>query len=112
MARLPSSRHAVHRRLWILDRRAGDDSPLRTLFLHAVPGACPTRQLSTQRICPRGLQGVSRLQCYKTRSRAVILLTLFGATEAIIVLNSILVERGCSRRALSRKAIIGFVPSG
>ena len=30
MARLPSSRHAVHRSLRIPDLRAGDDSPLRT----------------------------------------------------------------------------------
>jgi hypothetical protein len=58
------------------------------------------------------MQGVSRLRCYKTRSRAVTLLTLFGATLLYIVLNWISVERGCSRRALSRKAIIGFVPSG
>ena len=37
MARLPSPRHAVHRRLRIPDLRAGDDSPLRTSFRHAVP---------------------------------------------------------------------------
>jgi hypothetical protein len=42
LARLPSSRHAVHRSLRIPDRRAGHDSPLRTSFRHAVPGTYPT----------------------------------------------------------------------
>ena len=45
MARLPSSRHAVHRGLRIPDLRAGDDSPLRTSFHRALPGACLTRQV-------------------------------------------------------------------
>ena len=44
LARLPSSRHAVHRGLRIPDRRAGDDSPLRTAFRHAVPGTSLTRR--------------------------------------------------------------------
>ena len=50
MARLPSPRHAVHRSLRIPDLRAGDDSPLRTSFHHAVPGTCRTRRLPTQRL--------------------------------------------------------------
>ncbi len=33
MARFPSSRHAVHRSLWIPDLRTGDDPPLTTSFL-------------------------------------------------------------------------------
>ena len=55
MARLPSSRHAVHRGLRIPDLRARDDSPLRTSFHRAAPGTCCTRRLSTQRIRPCGL---------------------------------------------------------
>src|ERR1700738_2726242 len=55
-----SSRHAVHRRLWIPDRRAGDDSPLRTSFHHAVPDTSLTQRLSTQRIRPRGLSATSQ----------------------------------------------------
>ena len=50
MARLPSPRHAVHRRLRIPDLRAGDDSPLRTSFRPAVPETCRTRRLPTQRL--------------------------------------------------------------
>jgi hypothetical protein len=38
------------------------EQPTITLFLHAVPGACPTRQLSTQRICPRGLNDTFRIR--------------------------------------------------
>ena len=64
MARLPSSRHAVHRGLRIPDLRAGDDSPLRTSFHRAVPDACLTRRLSTPRIRPCGLNATSQ-----TRSR-------------------------------------------
>src|ERR1700675_4121660 len=64
LARLPSSPHAVHPCLRIPDRRAGDDSPLRTAFRHAVPDISTTRHLSTQRIRPRGLNATSL-----TRSR-------------------------------------------
>ena len=60
LARLPPSRHAVHRRLRIPDRRTGDDSPLRTAFRLAVPSTSLTQRLSTQRIRPRGLNGTSR----------------------------------------------------
>ncbi len=64
MARLPSPRHAVHRGLRVPDLREGDDSPLWTSFHHAVPATCRTRQLSTQRFRPCGLNATSR-----TRSR-------------------------------------------
>ena len=64
MARLPSSRHAVHRSLRIPDLRAGDDSPLRTSFHRAVPGTCRSRRLSTQRLRRCGPNATSR-----TRSR-------------------------------------------
>ena len=50
LARIPSPRHPMHRRLRIPDRRAGSNSPLRTSFYHAVPGTCRTRRLPTQRI--------------------------------------------------------------
>ena len=60
MARLPSPRHAVHRGLRIPDLRAGDDSPLRTSFRHAVPAICRTRRLSTQRLRRCGLNATSR----------------------------------------------------
>src|SRR5882724_9085497 len=50
MARLPSSRHVVHRGLWIPDLRKGDDSPLRT-WLHLVaPDAWPIQWSSTRSI--------------------------------------------------------------
>jgi SRSO17 transposase len=38
-ARLPSSRHALHRSLRVPDLREGDDSPLTTSFRRAAPGA-------------------------------------------------------------------------
>src|SRR6266436_322174 len=60
VAWLPSSRHTVHRSLWIPDLREGDDSPLRTSFRHAAPATCRTRQLSTPRIPPCGLNGTSQ----------------------------------------------------
>ena len=42
----------------------GDDSPLRTSSRRAVPDACPTRRLSTQRIRPCGLNAT-----FQTRSQ-------------------------------------------
>ena len=60
MARLPSSRHAVHRRLRIPDLRAGDDSPLSTTFRRSVPETCRTRRLPTQRIPRCGLNATSQ----------------------------------------------------
>src|SRR5882762_4693133 len=64
MARLPPSRHAVHRRLRIPDLRAGDDSPLSNTFCPAALAACAFRRLPTQRIRHCGLNGT-----YQTRSR-------------------------------------------
>src|SRR5271157_3081746 len=49
MARLPPPRHAVHRRLWVSDCRAGDDSPLSKPFHQDVPATCHSRRLSTPR---------------------------------------------------------------
>jgi SRSO17 transposase len=46
--------------LRIPDRRAGDDSPLRTSSHRVVPDACLTRKLSTQRIRPCGLNATSQ----------------------------------------------------
>ena len=40
MARLPPSRHTLHRGLRILDLRKGDNSPLSTSFHRDVPGGC------------------------------------------------------------------------
>src|SRR5882757_7211141 len=64
MARLPPSRHAVHRRLRIPDLRAGDDTPLSNTFCPAALAACAFRRLPTQRIRHCGLNGT-----YQTRSR-------------------------------------------
>ena len=60
VAGLPSSRHDVHRGLRIPSLREGDDSPLKTSYRHAVPDACLTRRLSTQRILPCGLNATSQ----------------------------------------------------
>src|SRR6516165_1631361 len=60
LARLSPSRHPVHRGIWIPDLREGDDSPLKTSFRPAVPATCHTRQLSTPRILPCGLNGTSQ----------------------------------------------------
>ncbi len=49
MARLPPPRHAVHRRLWVSDCRAGDDSPLSKPFRQDVPATCRSRRLPTPR---------------------------------------------------------------
>src|SRR3974390_733011 len=57
MARLPPSRHAVHRGLRIPGLREGDDSPLRTSFRRAVPSSFLPRRLPPPRILPCGLNG-------------------------------------------------------
>ncbi len=48
-ARLPPSRHTLHRRLRLFDRRAGRPSPLRTTFPCAAPAISHSRRLPTQR---------------------------------------------------------------
>ena len=48
LARLPSSRHAVHRGLRIPDLRTGRQFPPQDLVHCAVPDACLTRRLSTR----------------------------------------------------------------
>jgi hypothetical protein len=60
MARLPPSRHAVHRGLWIPDLRARDDSPLKSSSHHAIPAICPTPRLSAQRMRRCGLNATSQ----------------------------------------------------
>ena len=50
MARLSSSRHAVHRRLRIPGLREGDDSPLRLSSRQAVQDTCRSQRLPTQRL--------------------------------------------------------------
>src|SRR3954451_484101 len=62
MARIPSSRNAVHRRLRISDLRAGNDSPLGTLSRLAVLATCRSRRLSTQRSRRCGLSDMSLTQ--------------------------------------------------
>src|SRR5882724_10031755 len=64
MARLPSSRHAVHRSLRIPDLREGDDSPLRISHHHGLPATCRSRRLPTQRLRPCGLNDI-----FQTRSQ-------------------------------------------
>src|SRR5713226_8822342 len=49
MARLPPSRHTLHRRLRFLDRRTRRHPPLRTTFLPAALATCHSRGLPTQR---------------------------------------------------------------
>src|SRR5438132_13517746 len=49
MARLPPSRHTLHRRLRLLDRRTRRHSPLRTRFLPAALAICHSRGLPTER---------------------------------------------------------------
>jgi hypothetical protein len=49
VARLPPSRHTLHRRLRLLDRRTGRHSPLRTTFLPAALAICHSPGLPTQR---------------------------------------------------------------
>ena len=60
MARLPPSRHAVHRSLRIPDLRAGDDSPLRTCLHHVLTETYRSRRLPTQRLRHCGLNAISR----------------------------------------------------
>jgi hypothetical protein len=64
MARLPPSRHTLHRGLRIPDLRKGDDSPLSTSFHRDVPGACHSRRLQTQRLHRCGPSGT-----FQTRLR-------------------------------------------
>ena len=66
LARLPPSRHALYRSLRIPDLRKGDDSPLSALFHRAVPGACHSRRLQTQRLrrcAPNGTFQTRLRQC-------------------------------------------------
>src|SRR5229473_3377092 len=49
MARLPPSRHTLHRRLRLLDRRTRRHSPLRTTFLPAARAICHSPGLPTPR---------------------------------------------------------------
>src|SRR5437016_8352688 len=49
MARLPPSRHTLHRRLRLLDRRTRRPSPLRTTFLPAALAIGHSRGLPTPR---------------------------------------------------------------
>src|SRR4029077_4771116 len=49
LARLPPSRNAVHRGLWIPDLRAGDDSPLRNAFHRVVQ-----RNYNSRSLPPKG----------------------------------------------------------
>ena len=60
MARLPPSRHSLHRGLRIPDLRAGDDSPLNRSCRHAFPATCPMRRLPAQRIRRCGLNATSQ----------------------------------------------------
>ncbi len=56
----PSPRHAVHRSIRIPGLREGDDSPpLSFSFRRVVPATCRTPRLSTQRLCPCGLNVIS-----------------------------------------------------
>ena len=60
MARLPPPRHDVHRRLWVSDCRAGDDSPLSKPFRQDVPETCRSQRLSTPRRRRCGPNAMSR----------------------------------------------------
>src|SRR5712664_3004160 len=62
MARVPSPRHPVHRRVWTPGLRKGDDSPLRTSFGRSAPETSPTRQLPTPRSLPCGLNATCQTQ--------------------------------------------------
>jgi hypothetical protein len=68
MAWLPSSRHAVHRRLRFPDLRTGSDSPLRTKTRHCLQRTSPSRGLSTPRIPQSGLNATSRTQSLQSVS--------------------------------------------
>ncbi len=62
LARLSSSRHTVHRRLWIPDLRKGSDSPLRAKQRASRQRTSPSRRLSTPRIPRSGLSVTSQIQ--------------------------------------------------
>ena len=62
MARLPPSRHTVHRRLRIPDLRVERRFPLKNSSHHAVPANCPTRRLPAQRSRRCGLNATSRIR--------------------------------------------------
>jgi SRSO17 transposase len=62
MARLPPSRHTVHRSLRISGLREGDDSPLKTSCLGMVQRTCRSRRLPTERIRHCGLNVTSQTQ--------------------------------------------------
>src|SRR3954453_21055326 len=49
LARLPPSRHAVHRGLWLSDRRAGEIFPLRPRWCRGLRSVSPFRGLPTAR---------------------------------------------------------------
>src|ERR1700690_3058352 len=51
MARLPSSRQPLYRRLWLSGLRNGDPSPLRTVSRLVRLAIFLSRRLSTQRCC-------------------------------------------------------------
>src|SRR6516164_5430663 len=70
MARLPSPRHPMYCSLRISGLRAGDDSPLRTLFHCVALDACGIRQLQTQRLRPCGLNVTSRTRCNNAKTIA------------------------------------------
>src|SRR5262245_55749668 len=60
MARLPPSRHPLHRGLRVPDLRATSDSPLRGSCHHALLAICLTRRLPAQRIRHCGLNATFR----------------------------------------------------
>ena len=60
MARVPSSRYAVHCRLRIPDLREGDDSPLGSWSRHAALATCRSRKSPIQTIRPHGQSGISQ----------------------------------------------------
>ena len=64
LARLPPSRHSVHRGLWLPDRRAGEIFPLRPSSRRGLRSASPFRGLPTARRPRSGPSGTCR-----TRSR-------------------------------------------
>ena len=67
LARLPSSRHTVHRCLRVPDLREGEDSPLRTSCRRDAPETCRSRRLPTPRHRRSGPSGI-----YRTRSRQCV----------------------------------------
>src|SRR5271167_778562 len=60
MARLPPSRHTLHCRLRLLDRRTRRLPPLRINFLPTALAICHSRGLSTQRRRRSGPNATSR----------------------------------------------------